>query len=77
MLVYKYILNALETGILYESNSTKGKLTISPRPDNAPCLSSPPPPPPPPKKEKAKGLHDNHCLRFLLRSVICRRNKPF
>ena len=73
MLVYKYILNTLETGILYESNSTKGKLTISPRPDNAPCLSSPHPP----KKEQAKGLHDNHCLRFLLRSVICRTNKPF
>ena len=30
MLVYKYILNTLETGILYESKATKGKLTISP-----------------------------------------------
>ena len=55
-------LNTLETGVLYESNSRKGKLTLICT-ENPPCLAPNPQPPPPPKK--VKRLH-NHCLRFLL-----------
>ena len=54
MLVYNNSLNTLETGILCE-------LTVSPRPDKAPCLSAANRPSPLP----------------LLGPVMARRNKPF